>query len=153
LECARTHDREAVISWNDATIKDFHWQTWTPNDVFIAAVLFARIMYTVTLCNEYVRATAGNEDADIKTYQAEARFLRALAITTRSICLVIRLLLPKLIKPGAFFPKQTTRAELFNYIESELQAIEPDLGAPKFEYGRADQGAAAMLLGEVIFER
>src|SRR5690606_24855521 len=23
---------EAVISWNDATVKDFHWQTWTPTD-------------------------------------------------------------------------------------------------------------------------
>ncbi|MDP2115362.1 MAG: RagB/SusD family nutrient uptake outer membrane protein, partial [Bacteroidota bacterium] len=27
---------EAVMAWNDASIKDFHWQAWAPNDVFIA---------------------------------------------------------------------------------------------------------------------
>jgi len=39
---------EAVISWNDATIKDFHWHTWTPTDVLIGA-LYSRIMYAVAL--------------------------------------------------------------------------------------------------------
>src|SRR6476620_4786402 len=52
---------EAVIAWNDATIKDFHWQTWSATDVFIGAV-YSRIMYTVALCNEYIRATAGNSN-------------------------------------------------------------------------------------------
>lgn len=33
---------EAIIAWDDATIKDFHWQTWSPNDVFIAAI-YSRI--------------------------------------------------------------------------------------------------------------
>ena len=139
---------EAVISWNDATIKDFHWQTWTPNDVFIAAV-YSRIMYTVTLCNEYVRVTAGNEDSDIKTYHAEARFLRALAYYHAIDMFGNPPFVTEADKPGAFFPKQTTRAELFTYIESELKAIESELGAPKFEYGRADQGAAAMLLAKL----
>ncbi|MEK7718224.1 MAG: hypothetical protein AAB347_01225 [Bacteroidota bacterium] len=69
---------EAVMAWNDASIKDFHWQTWAPNDVFIAAI-YSRIMYTVALSNEFIRATSASTDADIMKYAAEARFLRALA--------------------------------------------------------------------------
>ena len=29
---------EAVIGWNDQTIKDFHYQNWDANDVFINAL-------------------------------------------------------------------------------------------------------------------
>ena len=146
--CQELTTDEAVLSWNDATVKDFHWQTWTPNDVFIAAV-YSRIMYTASLSNEYIRVTAGNEDADIKKYHAEARFLRALAYYHAIDMFGNPPFVTEADKPGAYFPKQTTRAELFNYVESELLAIEADLGAPKFEYGRADQGAAAMLLAKL----
>jgi hypothetical protein len=51
--------------------------------------------------------------------------------------------------PGAFFPSQKSRAELFEYVESELLAIYDDLGAPKFEYGRADKAACSMLLAKL----
>jgi hypothetical protein len=51
---------------------------------------------------------------------------------------------------GAFFPEQISRADLFNYIESELLAIEPLLAAPRSnEYGRADQAAVWMLLAKL----
>lgn len=143
--CQELTTDEAVISWNDATIKDFHWHTWTATDVFIAAV-YSRIMYSVALCNEYIRVTAGNADADIRKYHAEARFLRALAYYHALDMFGNPPFVTEADKPGAYFPPQTTRAELFNYIESELIAIENELGAPKFEYGRADQGAAWMLL-------
>jgi hypothetical protein len=51
--------------------------------------------------------------------------------------------------PGAFFPPRKTRAELYDYVESELLAIKPEMGAAGFEYGRADQGACAMLLAKL----
>lgn len=139
---------EAVMAWNDASIKDFHWQTWAPNDVFISAI-YSRIMYTVALCNEYIRATTGNTDADIKKYQAEARFIRALAYSHAIDLFGNPPFVTEADAPGAFFPKQTTRAELFTYIESELKAIENDLGASRFEYARADQGAAWTLLAKL----
>jgi len=139
---------EAVMAWNDASIKDFHWQTWAPNDVFISAI-YSRIMYTVALCNEYIRATANNTDADIKKYHAEARFIRALAYSHAIDLFGNPPFVTEADAPGAFFPKQTTRAELFTYIETELKAIENDLGAPRFEYGRADQGAAWTLLAQL----
>ncbi|MCE1199228.1 MAG: RagB/SusD family nutrient uptake outer membrane protein [Marinilabiliales bacterium] len=139
---------EAVMAWNDASIKDFHWQTWAPNDVFIAAV-YSRIMYTVAVCNEYIRATAGKTDADIVKYNAEARFIRALAYTHAIDLFGNPPFVTEKDTPGAFFPKQTTRTELFAYIESELKAIEGQLGAPRFEYGRADQAAAWTLLAKL----
>ena len=139
---------EAVMAWNDATIKDLHWHTWAPNDVFIAAI-YSRIMYTVALSNEYIRATKDNADADIKKYHAEARFLRALAYYHAIDLFGNPPFVTEADAPGAFFPKQTTRAALFTYIESELKAIETELGASRFEYGRADQAAAWTLLSKL----
>jgi starch-binding outer membrane protein, SusD/RagB family len=139
---------EAVMAWNDASIKDFHWQTWAPNDVFVSAI-YSRIMYTVALCNEYIRATAGNTDADIVKYHAEARFIRALAYSHAIDLFGNPPFVTEADAPGAFFPKQTTRAELFTYIETELKAIENELGASRFEYARADQGAAWTLLAQL----
>jgi starch-binding outer membrane protein, SusD/RagB family len=142
--CQELTTDEAVIGWNDATIKDFHWHTWTATDGFIQAI-YSRIMYTVALCNEYIRATTGNTDADIKKYNAEARFLRALAYYHALDLFGNPPFVTEADKPGAFFPKQTNRADLFDYIESELIAIESELGDPKFEYARADKAAAWML--------
>lgn len=146
--CQELTTDEAVLSWNDATIKDLHWHTWSATDVFIGAV-YARIMYTVALCNEYIRATAGNEDAAIKTYHAEARFLRALAYYHALDMFGNPPFVTEAQLPGSFFPEQTTRADLFAYLEAELTAIEASLGEPRFEYARADKGAAWMLLAKL----
>lgn len=142
--CQELTTDEAVIGWNDATIKDFHWQTWTPNDVFIGAI-YSRILYTVALCNEYIRATSGNSNADVQKFHAEARFLRALAYYHALDLFGNPSFVTEADKPGSFFPRQIQRADLFDYIEGELTDMEDDLGAPRFEYGRADKAAAWML--------
>ncbi len=146
--CQELTTDEAVLSWNDATIKDFHWHTWTATDVFISAI-YSRIMYTVALSNEFIRVTAGNEDPDIKKFNAEARFLRALAYSHAIDMFGNMSFVTEADLPGAFFPPQISRADLFDYIEAELIAIDTELGAPQFEYGRADQGAAWMLLAKL----
>ena len=142
--CQELTTDEAVIGWNDATIKDFHWQTWSQTDVFIAAV-YSRIMYTVALCNEFIRVSAGNGDAAIVTMNAEARFLRALAYYHALDLFGNPPFVTEADKPGAYFPPQIKRADLFDYIESELIDIESKMGNAKFEYGRADKGALWML--------
>jgi len=82
--CQELTTDEAVIAWNDATIKDFHWHTWTPSDVFITAMYY-RIMYQITLandfishCDEYADKLSAAGQAELRHYKAEARFLRAL---------------------------------------------------------------------------
>jgi hypothetical protein len=150
---------EAVIGWNDQTIKDFHYQDWDANDVFINA-FYARIFYQISLCNEYMRETTdakldergvtGDLRTDIGYYRAEARFLRALSYWHaldhfRNVPFVTE---ENIV--GSFFPEQKDAAFVFNYIETELKAIENSLVAAKAnEYARADQAAAWMLLAKL----
>jgi len=142
--CQELTTDEALIAWNDASIKDFHYHTWTPSDVFIAAV-YSRIMYTVAISNEFIRVSKGNSNGEIATMNAEARFIRALAYYHALDLFGNPPFITEDDLPGSTLPDQTTREDLFKYIESELIAIEDELGEPKFEYGRADKAALWML--------
>ena len=138
---------EAIIAWDDATIKDFHWHTWAPNDVFIAA-LYSRIFYTIAIANEFIRNTEG-KTGEYATMQAEARFLRALSYYHAIDMFGNVPFVTEEDAPGAFLPEQISRKDLFDYIESELKDVETKLGDPRFEYGRADKAAAWMLLAKL----
>ncbi len=141
---------EALCAWNDQTIKDFHWQTWSPTDVFNAA-MYSRIIYTVSICNEFIRITNGSADPEIMKYAAEARFLRALAYYHAIDMYGNPAFITEADLPGIFFPKRITRKQLFAYVSSELKDIADNnkLGEPRFEYGRADKAAAWMLLSRL----
>lgn len=150
---------EAVIGWNDQTIKDFHYQNWDANDVFINA-FYSRIFYQISLCNEYLRETTdakldargvtGDLRTEIANYRAEARFLRALSYWHAMDHFGNVPFVTENDFVGAFFPQQISRADLFTYVESELKAIEGSLIAPRAnEYGRADQAAAWTLLAKI----
>ena len=88
-------------------------------------------------------------DATLQQYNAEARFLRALAYTWDMDLFGNPPFTTDADIVGKFFPKQIQRAKLFNYIVSELHSIENKLGAPKFSYPEADQAACWMLLARV----
>ncbi len=150
---------EAVVGWNDQTIKDFHEQDWNAQDGFINA-FYSRVFYQISLTNEFLRETtperlAGrNVDSDLEAqidiFRAEARFLRALSYwhaldLFRNIPFVTE---EDLV--GSFFPEQNSPQATFDYIESELKAIESTLIAPQQnEYGRADMAAAWALLAKL----
>jgi starch-binding outer membrane protein, SusD/RagB family len=150
---------EAVIGWNDATIKDFHFQTWSSADVFIRA-LYSRIFFQITLTNEFIRESAasklsdrgisGADATEIGYMRAEARFLRALSYYHALDLFGNVPFVTELDNVGSFLPTQITRANLFKYIEDELKAIEADLkDARTNEYGRADKAAAWALLSRL----
>jgi len=147
---------EAIMAWDDATIKDFHYQTWSPNDVFLTA-LYSRIFYTITISNEFIRnadeaigSASGTFLSDLKAFKAEARFIRALAYWHAIDMFGNVPFVTEADLPGAFFPQRITRADLFNYIESELKGIDVDLvAARQNEYARADKGAAWFLLAKL----
>lgn len=150
---------EAVIGWNDKTIKDFHNQTWTAGDLFINAT-FSRLDFQVKNCNEFLRQTTPeklgarglSQDliSDIEGYRAEARFLRALSYW-HFLDLFGSVGLVDETDPTDFFlPEQASQQELYNFIEAELLAAQellPEIGAN--EYPRADKGAAWMLLSKL----
>jgi len=150
---------EAVIGWNDATIKDFHFMTWSPADVFIRA-LYSRIYFQIVLANEFIRESeaskvsgrgiTGADATEIAFMRAEARFIRALSYYHALDLFGNVPFVTEADNVGAFLPPQITRTNLFNYIESELKAIEGDLkDARSNEYGRADKAAAWALLSRL----
>ena len=150
---------EAVIQWGDIGIQDFHNMNWTPNNPFLTG-LYYRSLYQITLANDFIRQSSdskvsGNSitgpGADsVKTYRAEARFLRAFQYAVMMDIFATPPFVDETELALGAYPKQKTRAELFTYIESELKAIEPLLPAPKAnEYGRADKAAVWALLARI----
>lgn len=147
---------EALIGWNDNTIKDFHYQTWSSTDGFING-MFSRLDFQIKNCNEFLRQTTDAKldsrgvtadiRAEIAYYRAEARFLRALSYWHFLDLFGGRVGLVTEDDPSTYFlPEQATAQEMYDYIDTELTAIEPLLKAPRTNtYPRADQAAAWML--------
>ena len=150
---------EALIGWNDQTIKDFHSQTWSADDGFIFA-FYSRIYYQISMCNEFLRQTTdekldergvdANLRKDIAEYRAEARFLRALSYW-HALDLFRNLPFVTEKDPiGSFFPEQGSPSTVFSFIETELKDIENSIAAARSnQYGRADQGAVWALLAKL----
>jgi len=109
---------EAICGWGDVGIADLNTQTWSPSNPFLTAV-YQRLGLTITYANDFIRLTADNTDADVKRYNAEARFLRALAYYWYIDLFGNPPFTTEKDVVGKFYPKQIQRADLFKYIESE----------------------------------
>ena len=150
---------EAIISWNDGTIHDLHNHVWTSSNEFIRA-MYDRIYFQIGISNQFLRETTdaklderGVEEslrAEIQVFKAEVRFMRALSYWHAIDFYGSIPWVTEEDPVGNFFPEQVGRADIFDWIVSELKAIEPVLlGALQNQYGRADQGAAWMLLAKL----
>lgn len=137
---------EAICAWGDVGIADLNTQTWGPNNPFLTAV-YQRLGLSITYANDFIRLTKDNPD--LVQYNAEARFLRALAYYWYIDLFGNPPFTTEEDQVGNFYPEQIQRINLFDYIETELIAIEGLLGAPKFSYPQADQAAAQMLLARL----
>jgi hypothetical protein len=140
---------EALIHWGDAGIPELVTGTWNPSNQFIRA-MYLRIAYQSRVTSEFLNITdGGKEVAEIKVYRAEARFLRALSYFHAIDLFGGFGFIDETVTLGEM-PDMKTRAELFDYVESELLAIIPDLKDPRTnEYGRVDKAAAYMLLAKL----
>lgn len=151
---------EAVIAWGDVGIPEMNTQLWASSNTFVVSMYY-RIAFQVGLANEFLRQTADEKlaarnvspelKADIQTFRAEARFLRALSYW-HGIDLFGSIPLVTEADPiGATAPQQNTRQEIFDFLVSELNAMQADLPAAGglATYGRATKEAAAMLLAHV----
>ncbi|HET6555998.1 MAG TPA: RagB/SusD family nutrient uptake outer membrane protein, partial [Prolixibacteraceae bacterium] len=139
---------EVICAWGDPGIADLNTQRWTPNNPFLTGV-YSRIIWLAVLSNDYIRLTTGDPDPEIARYNAEARFLRALAYYYAIDLFGNPAFITEADKVGNFFPPQTDRKSLFDYIEKELLEVQDQLGEPKFELYRADKAAAWMLLAKL----
>ena len=150
---------EAIVSWDDQTIKDFHGLRWTSSDPFLLG-LYSRLVYNVSIGNEYLREStdeklashgiSGTDANVIKQTRGEVRFLRAFNYWAMMDLFGKSTFITEDDKPGTTLPKQIDRAGLFKYIEGELIAIDGELAPAKtIEYGRVDQAAAWALLARM----
>ena len=150
---------EAVVAWNSGPLQELNTTSWSSSNDLINNS-YTRIFYEVALCNEFIRESSDDKlngrgiagaDADAaRLDRNEARFLRALAYYHALDLYGNVPFVTEADAPSKALPKQTTRAALFAYVESELKAIEPLLTpARQGPYGRADQGAVQTLLAKL----
>jgi hypothetical protein len=140
---------EAVCGWNDPGIPELVKNDINAENVWVKGMYY-RIYYQITLCNEFIgqssdakleeRGFSENDKQMIRTYRNEARFLRALSYYHAM----------DLFGNVPFVDERITRSDLFNYVESELLAIEPSLtSAASVVYGHASKAAAQTLLAKL----
>ncbi len=148
---------EAICGWNDAGIPDLNTNTWTSSNQFVNAMYY-RIYYQIALSNDFLRNTeedlmskrnfTESQKNDVSVFRAEIRFLRALNYYHLIDLYGKGPFIPENI--GGDLPKERSRAEHFNYIETELKLIEDLMANPRsLEYGRVDRGAVWFLLSKL----
>ena len=136
----------AVVGWGDPGLPNLHGMYWSSSNDFTEA-MYNRLAQEVSFCNSFISNAANLSDPVVSTYIAEARFLRAFAYYNL-IDLYGKVPLTTSITTD--LPQQSTRTELFNFVESELLDVKDQLmSSGANEYGRVDQVAAWALLSKL----
>lgn len=140
---------EAVMSWNDQTIRDLHGLQWGTSDVFVTA-MFYRITQQIQVCNEIIRklneATVLDE-ATKTQYIAEAKALRDLSYL-HGIDLFGGMPFQTEANSMTALPSYITRADLYTWLENDLKSVAEALPANPEKY-RAGKGFAYMMLAKL----
>ena len=150
----------AVVGWGDPGLPDLHGMYWSSSNDFTEA-MYNRLAQEVSFCNSFI-SNAQNliDDPAVKTYIAEARFLRAFAYYN---LMDLYSNVPLSTSISTDLPFQSSRSEIFDFIESELLEIlglDIDLNlidtngivlsnSGSSEYGRVDEVAAQALLSKL----
>jgi starch-binding outer membrane protein, SusD/RagB family len=151
---------EVIWSYeNDPGTKELQRNIWTSTNPILLG-MFSKTMAEVSFVNEYLKQTTSDKlnargvvDPtllnNIALYRKEVRVLRAMSYYN----------LMDLFGKAPFVTEndpvntagpEYNRQQLFSFIESELNAVIPDLKAPKTnEYGRLDQAMARMILAKI----
>lgn len=151
---------EVKWTWeNDPGTRELNRNIWSADNPIIRG-FFGRCMAQVAFANEYLRQTTAEKLASrgvdenlsnqIAIYRAEARFLRALAYYNMMDMFGKAGFVTENDPVGFVQSPEYNRAQLFEFIETELLAILPKLvDAKQHEYARADKAAAWMLLAKI----
>lgn len=139
---------EMKNAWNDPWCSEINFMTWSNNTIEPIEGVYQRCMYIISLVNDFLK-NIPNAPSDInkESYAAQARFHRAFAY----YILMDMFATPPFITEANYSPQPTplTRANLFRWIEQELQSIKPNLPSPRTQYGIADQATATSLLARM----
>ena len=138
---------EAICAWGDEGIASFNFDQFDASHPMLRGFYY-RLYAGITYCNHYLEVCDGVD----ATRTAEVRFLRALYYYYLMDCFGN---VPFATALSSSSPEQIKRADLFNWIESELNEIRDQLLPPAVRmegqeaYGRADQDAADLLLARM----
>lgn len=120
---------------------------WTPNNKFFT-YLYDRVYYIVPQTTNIILALENVNVENKEQITSEFRFLRALAYYYMIDCFGKGVLVNESTYGSTVPLPEATRAELFEYVESELLAIEPTM-PPTNSYGRANKSVVRMLLAKL----
>lgn len=134
----------AVVGWGDPGLPDLHGMYWSAGNDFTGA-MYLRLAQEVSFCNAFIQNAAALPDQEVQAFIAEARFLRAFAYYN---LIDLYAKVPLVTQITTDLPSQSSREELFTFVESELLEIQ-DLLLDSNEYGRVDKVAAWALLSRL----
>ena len=153
---------EVTFTQSDPGCPELSYNTYSTLNNPIISGLYYRLLFTITMCNDYLKQTTderlndrGVDDAlraNIQYYRSETRFLRALMYYHAMDMFGNTPFITENDPIGTYLPPQRSRAELYSFIESELLELsdDPHMTEPRQnEYGRADKAAVWMLLSRL----
>ena len=152
------------VAWkDDEWIRNLNGNTWKSEQNDATYAIYCRTLQGVAYVNEYLRQTSSDKlelrgvdsklVAKIDQFRAEARFLRAyfywMAIDVFGD---VPFTTEESPFGGDFVPSQKPRAEIFNFIVSELEELAGStsaMPAAQSNYPRADKGSCLGLLARL----
>ena len=128
----------------------FHRLTWTPTESYVAR-WWNTIYYGVLTCNQLIFQFESLEDIDATSAIAELRALRALYYYWLIDLYGNVPIETKFDVPPDYRPSTNSREEVFNFIESELLEVMPDLSTETglSFYGRVNRYVAQTVLAKL----
>jgi len=147
---------EIVNTWGDHQETTLNWSSEHDQSTGV----YQSGLYLITLCNNFIieseaslvssRGLSDAEQQEVEIFKNEVRFIRAYAYWMLMDLFGNPTFATEETLKNGEVPGQILRADLFNYIESELKEIEPTMvDARANEYGRADKAAVWSLLSRL----
>lgn len=149
---------ELAYTWLEGDLQaNLTYLSWDANDQTVAAMYY-HCYYTISVCNEFLKHCTDNAISGfsqdyqkaIRTYRAEARFLRALAYY-HALDLFHNIPFADENTIGSSnLPERWTDTQIFNFIGKELRECSTSmLSTDSCATGRAPKAAAWMLLSRL----
>jgi hypothetical protein len=144
---------------NDEGTKELNRNIWTASNPILLG-MYSRTMAEVSFANDFLRQstpeklssrgiTNAIDVANINDYRNEVKVLRAYAYYNM-MDLFGKAPMVTESDPLDFKGPEYSRAQLFTFIETELNAVIPNLKAARTnEYGRLDKAVAQMILAKI----
>ena len=147
---------EIVNTWNDHQETTLNWSSEHDQSTEV----YESGLFLISLCNNFLiestpnrvasRGFSEGEQEEIEVFRSEVRYIRAHTYWMMMDLFGNPTFATEETLANGSIPGQIQRADLFDFIESELLAIEPLMvDAKGNEYGRADKAAVWSLLARL----